>query len=521
LVVGAGPTGLALALQATDHGARVRIVERRPEAFQPSRALILHPRTLEVLRPLGVTDAMLARADTAPRADLRLGHRRVRVRLNAFDLPDTAFPHLTLVRQMDVESVLAQALADRGVAVERSTDVVAVEDGATRAWATLRSPSGQATAEVDYVVGCDGPASIVRRDAGIGWPGGPYGEEVVLADVELDAALDHQVAHVFVSRRGLLLLFALGEHAAWRVLATRPAGHDRLPFGQPGPSVPLTDLQTLLDDAGLKARIIALAWSAQYRLQHRLAPRFRRGRLFLAGDAAHAYSPATGQGMNTGIQDALNLGWKLAFAASATDLAALLDSYEAERRPIVRRALGVTHLAFWAEASPSSLPSLLRGVMAPLGAPLVPALAGRRRLVGEAVALVLQLRAAYRHSPLSWEGLPRLRTGPRTGQRLPDATVTVDGQRVRVHALLARPGVHVLLHRDVDLERQDFGPHVTLHHLTSTPGPGLVAVRPDGFVGFRCGAADEVQLRDWLGPIGAAASTFPGDSTQQRGLMER
>jgi 2-polyprenyl-6-methoxyphenol hydroxylase-like FAD-dependent oxidoreductase len=143
LVVGAGPTGLALALQAHDHGARVRIVERRPEAFRPSRALILHPRTLEVLRPLGVTDAVLARADTTLKANLQLGRRVVRVRLDRFALPDTAFPHLTLVRQMDVESVLTQALTERGVEVERSTEVINVENRATGARATLRSPRDQ------------------------------------------------------------------------------------------------------------------------------------------------------------------------------------------------------------------------------------------------------------------------------------------------------------------------------------------------------------------------------------------
>jgi 2-polyprenyl-6-methoxyphenol hydroxylase-like FAD-dependent oxidoreductase len=506
LVVGAGPSGLALALQAHDHGARVRIVERRAEAFRPSRALIVHPRTLEVLRPLGVTDAILARADTAPAVALRLGRRVVRVRLDGFALPDTAFPHLTLVRQTDVESVLARALADRGVAVEWNTELIAVETDTTGARATLRSPTGTETAEAAYVVGCDGPGSTVRRCAGVAWPGGPYGEEVVLADLELDAKLADGVTHAAAGRRGLLLVFALGERATWRLLATRPAGCDSLPFGQPGPPVPAGELQVLLEDAGLDARITDLAWSARYRLQHRLATRFRQGRLFLVGDAAHAYSPATGQGMNTGIQDALNLGWKLAFSQSATDPAALLDSYERERRPVVRRALAVTHLAFWAEASPGPLPALLRGVVGPLVAPVIPALAGRRRLLGVVLRVVSQLRAAYGDSELSTEGRPRLTAGPRPGQRLPDATVTVGGQRVRLHALLATPAVHVLLDRDASqLEFRDFGPHVVIHRLTSAPGTGLVAVRPDGYVGFRCGAADASQLRDWLERIGATA----------------
>lgn len=506
LVVGAGPTGLALALQAHDHGAHVRIVERRPDVFRPSRALIVHPRTLEALRPLGVTEALLAQADSAPEGHLRLGSRVIRVRLAEFALPDTAFPHLSLARQMDVETTLLHALADRGVEVERGVELVAVSDGAASAQATLRSSAGIARTEHDFVVGCDGPESTVRRFAGIAWRGGPYRQEVALADLELDADLAPGVVHVVAGRRGLLFLFALGEQAAWRLLATQPATPDPLPFGQPGAPIPASQLQTLLDDAGLNARITKLVWSARYRVQRRLATSLRRGRLFLAGDAAHAFSPATGQGMNTGIQDAINLGWKLAFAGSAADDTDLLDSYDFERRPVARQTLALTHLAFWAEASTGPLPSLLRGVVAPLVAPAAPTLINQRKLIAEAVRWMSQLHVAYPHSPLSVEGMPRLHGGPRIGRRLPDATVTTEGRQVRLHALLAQPGVHVLLQSDArDLGRLPFGlsPHVTIHRLTSIPGAGLIAVRPDGYVGFRCGTSDTAQLAAWLAHIGA------------------
>lgn len=504
LVVGAGPSGLALALAAHDHGARVRIVERRREAFRPSRALIVHPRTLEVLRPFGVTEPLLAKADIAPAIRLHLGAHMVAARLTDLALPDTAFPHLSLLRQMDVETVLADALAGRGIAVERGTEVVGVCDGAVGAHATIRSPAGVEVVDCDFVAGCDGPRSMVRRSAGIGWHGGPYDEEVVLADVELDGDLDGGSAHAVAGRRGLAFLFALGERATWRLLMTRPAGRDRLPFGQPGPPVCADELQALVAGAGLAARISEVVWSARFPLQHRLAGRFRQGRLYLAGDAAHTWSPAGGQGMNTGIQDAINLGWKLAFAPYATDRAALLDSYDRERRPVAREMLALTNMAFWAEASIGPLPSLLRGVLAPLGAPLMPALLRRRWLVAVAVRFVSRLGLAYHHSLLSTEGNPRLRAGPRPGHRLPDASVIVAGQRVRLHSLLARPGVHVLVQRNaVHLEQRDFGPYVACHRLASEPGAGLVAVRPDGYVGFRCRTVDIAQLRAWLARIGA------------------
>ena len=500
LVAGAGPAGLALALQAHDHGADVRIIDRRPEAFRPSRALIMHSRTLEVLRPFAVTQALLARADIAPGADLHLGGRVVRVRLADLALPDTAFPHLTLIRQMDVEAVLTRALADRGVVVERGTELARVRDGPDGVRAVLRSPAKAEEALFGFVAGCDGPASTVRAQAGIGWPGGTYAVEVVLADAELDADLASGTAHVVAGRQGLLFAFPLGERAAWRLLATRPAGADQLPPGQPGPAVHAAELQALVDQAGLSAKITSLAWSTRVRLQHRVAERFRHGRLYLAGDAAHAYSPATGQGMNAAIQDAANLGWKLAFAAARADSAVLLNSYDRERRPVARQVLGMSHLAFWGEAGTGCVASALRGRVAPLAAPLVPTVMARRHLVAAGIRLLSQLTVNYRGSPLSVAGASRSRGGPVAGDRLPDRTVTTGGNSMRLHELLARSGVHVLLDRDAPMPA--IGPLrcplVRVRRLTSSPGRGLTVIRPDGYIGLRTDIADAARLDAWL-----------------------
>ena len=512
LVAGAGPAGLALALQAHDHGAAVRIVDRRPEAARASRALILHSRTLEVLRPLGVTQALLARADITPTADLQLGSRLVRVTLADLALPDTAFPHVSVIRQMEVERVLAEALADRRVKIERGTELTALRDGPGGVRAVLRAADLAEEALFGFVVGCDGPASTVRAQAGIGWPGSEYPVEVVLADAELEGDLAGDAARVVAGRRGLVFAFRLGERATWRLLATRAVGAGHSPPGQLGPPVPAAELQALIDAAGLRVQIAELAWSSRVRLQRRVADIFRRDRLFLAGDAAHAYSPATGQGMNAGIQDAVNLGWKLAFAAAQPGDERLLDSYDRERRPVARQVLAMTHMAFWAEASLGPVPSALRSRLAPLAAPLVPAVAGRRHLVAEAVRLVSQLGVGYRHSPLSVEGTPRRRGGPRAGDRLPDQLVSSAGQTLRLHDLLARPGVHILLDRDADpLGTLAPSRFVSVHRLTSSPGRGLVVVRPDGYVGFRGQTAEVAQLARWLALLGAGWPRGPGD----------
>ncbi|GAA2017944.1 FAD-dependent oxidoreductase [Terrabacter terrae] len=498
LVVGAGPTGLATALQAQAHGARVRVIERRPEAFRPSRAMIMQSRTLEVLRPLGVAEDLLARADRSPRAQLHLGDRTVAAELGDVALRDTAYPHLTLVRQADVEDVLANALAARGVGVERGVELVGASWDDEGARALVRRDGRAVEVDSRFLVGCDGPDSLVRRLAGIGWRGARYAQEVVLADVELDGELSPGVLHVVAGPRGLVFLFALGEGATWRLLGTRAAPHEeRGAFGPPGGEVPVAEVQRLLDEAGLGVLVVEQVWSSRVPLQHRLATSFRSGPVFLAGDAAHASSPAGAQGMNTGILDAVNLGWKLAFAAS-DGRPALLDSYDLERRPAAAQVLALTHLIFFAEASTRRLPAFVRGTVLPIAAPAVPVLLRQRQLMAAVVALLSQRWVRYRTSPLSVVGTATSR-GARPGDRLPDQAVTCQDRSQHLHELTAAPGIHVLLERGAS--EPDLGPaapRVTVHRIESWPGRGLVAVRPDGHVGFRSGSPDADRLASWL-----------------------
>ncbi|MGY4857651.1 FAD-dependent monooxygenase [Cryobacterium sp. AP23] len=535
LVVGAGTTGLTLALQAHDHGARVRIVERRREEFRASRATVMHPRTLELLRPLGVTDALLARGNTKPEVRLHLQTRVVPVSLEQLDLPGTEFPHLLLIRQADVEAALAAALAERGVSVERGTELVRLarlRHGGARA--VLRRGNGEPDENLlcRYLAGCDGAASLVRRSVG-GWLGGDFGEDAVIADLELGApnppaapvTLDPEFAHVVVGRRGLVILFNIGERATWRMLATRRAGPVREPVGQPGPPVPRQALQGLLDDSGLPARIEEVAWSAQVRLQHRIASRFSRGPLFIAGDAAHVHSPAGAQGMNAGIHDAVNLGWKLGFASAAGRRAglrtsgipaglpgsALLDSYAQERRPADLAVLRLTRVMHWAEASVHPLAQLGRAVLVPAAAPLLPWLTRRRRLTRAGVRTLAQFRLRYPRSALSVDVQASLvpvrgglaRRGLKPGSRVADTLVRCEGRRVRAHELMATPGVHIFLQAGArEMPERLRVPFVHVHRLDDRPGTGMLVVRPDGYAAVRAPVLDERRLEAWLRLVG-------------------
>lgn len=522
LVVGAGPTGLALALQAHDHGASVQVIERRGERFRPSRAMVMHPRTLEMLRPRGVTDLLLGRGDPAASIQLHLGSRLARVHTADLDLSATEFPHLLLIRQAAVESVLSQAVAERGIVVERGCELTGLDPKGPQPCATLTRAGIQERVPYRYLVGCDGADSTVRTLAGIGWPGSRYHEEVVLADVELTSALTPEDAHVFAGRSGVLFLFGLGELASWRLLATRTASEPTSAKESVG--LRIAELQALLDDAGVQARITDVGWSTRISPERRLASRYRLGRLFLAGDAAHTHSPAAAQGMNTGIQDGLNLGWKLAVSARSSHLdvrtSLLLDSYEIERRPIAREVLGFTSAMFWAEASAHPAARLLRG-LAPLAAPALPFALRDRRVLVQALQQLSQFRVRYRHSPLSVEAAP-FRSGPKAGDRLPDGTVTVEGRPRRLHELVSPPGIHVLLQRDALpqresdlLERCWSGQRLYLHRVTSWAGEGAILIRPDGYLGLRSVKADVDQLRQWLQLIAVCGDDEAHASTRR------
>lgn len=508
LVIGAGTTGMTAALQAHAGGARVRIVDRRSELFRPSRAMMMHPRTLEVLRPLGVTGELLAYGDTSPRAEVHLGSRVVSAGVDRFALRGTAFPHLLFIRQADAETVLAGALAARGVEVEFGVELLGLERESEGVVALLRHDDGNEEVFCRYVAACDGPASTTRGILGIPWRGGTYNREVVLADLDLADGLADGVAHVVVGRRGLLFLFPVGESAPWRMLATRRTDSSDLPFGQPGPPVSAEVLQRIVDEAGLHARIARVAWSGQVPLQHRIASRFRVGRVFLAGDAAHSHSPAGGQGMNAGIQDAANLGWKLAFAARAAargeETETLLDSYERERRPADRRILALTHLLFWAESGTGPVASFGRGVLAPLASPALPILMRQGLMLAAGLRLLSQLSLGYPRSPLSVDGDAGGPRALRAGRRLPDGVVQCRGHSRRLHEVIARPGIHMLLQRDArNLDRRNLGALVYVHRITNWRGSGVIAVRPDGYIGFRSGVVDDNRLMEWLTLVAA------------------
>jgi 2-polyprenyl-6-methoxyphenol hydroxylase-like FAD-dependent oxidoreductase len=437
LVVGAGPTGLALAAQLLRYGTQVRVIDRQLDRVRESRALALQPRTLEVLDPFGVTDELVRRGNPAVRALLHVGGRVIPVGLFDIGIEDTAYPYLLFISQAETEHILGDDVTRRGTSVERGVELVELVQGSGSVSCLLRDRNGrEEMISARYVVGCDGAHSTVREQAAIAFEGSAYPQTFVLADLEADG-IEPGSVHAFITERGILFFFPLGEPATWRMLAMRP---DPV---EPAVGVTLDELQALANAyATTPVRLHDPVWMTNFRLYNRGAAQYRSGRVFLAGDAAHIHSPAGAQGMNTGIQDSVNLGWKLALVAKGNADPRLLDTYEPERAPVGRMVLRFTDRVFTVATSRNLVIRFARGQVVPRLAPLV--LRGKvgRRIVFRTVS---QLGIRYRGSPLSVEGPGAPSRGPRPGDRLPDAPINCDGRPASLHSALASLGFHVLL----------------------------------------------------------------------------
>jgi 2-polyprenyl-6-methoxyphenol hydroxylase-like FAD-dependent oxidoreductase len=514
LIVGAGPTGLALAASLCPHRVRLRLIDRLADRVHESRALAIQPRTLEVLAPFGLAGELIAAGNPAPQVRLHAGRTVVPVRLPDIGAADTAYPFLLFLSQAETERILGDHLGRQGVSVEREVELVELDAGGEYATCRLRHRDGREEAvPARYVAGCDGARSTVRHRAGIPFEGSEYPQTFVLADLEVDG-LEPGPGHAYLTAAGILLFLPLGQPATWRLLSMRRPGHD-------GAEVTLDELQELVDARSPdRPRLRDPVWMTDFRIHLRGARRYRAGPVFLAGDAAHVHSPAGGQGMNTGIQDAVNLGWKLALVAQGRARPDLLDTYEAERAPVGHEVLRLTDRLFTFATTTNPVVCAARARLVPILAPLV---LRSRRLRSAAFRTISELGIHYRNSPASSDGDRRGRHGPRAGDRLPDLPVIHNGQRSTLHAAVAGTGYRLLLCGggfDGGSDLADRWPGLlTVHRLGRRPEPGALCdpdgtalrrlglgpagvthylIRPDGYIGYRSRGADLAGARAYL-----------------------
>lgn len=514
LIVGAGPTGLTAANLLARSGIKFRIIDKTDGPTEESRALVVHAKTLELFDKLELADRAVEGGQEMGVAEVLRGGKSVG-KISFFeDGQDqrTSYPMALIYEQHRTERLLIQGLEEADGRIEWNTELLDLSQTSDGVRATVRRSDGsEETIEARWVIGADGASSPVRHYLDLDFEGDTYEQTLFLADLEMDSKLEDHRVYIDITRTGFYGLFPMPGERRFRLIGNVTGELE-------GKEAFTTeDVQRTLDEhSGLRTRITSLHWSSIYRTHRRMTERFRVGRVFLAGDAAHIHSPAGGQGMNTGIGDAYNLGWKLASVVKGEAKPELLDSYEAERMPFARAILNGSDQAF----------SLIGDVNNPIAQRLKVLVAPMLfRIVSEVPILrkwgfwfVSQLWTSYKDSP-AVEGSEQVKKGPRAGDRAPYGLLE-SGESV--FALLRGPNHYLLIFegKEPDPTRLEAGneeieglldryaapvsiytisaENKQLHERYGAKAPSLFLVRPDGHVAYRGEAADIVGLRMYL-----------------------
>lgn len=482
LIVGAGPVGLTIACELARYQVPVRIVDKAPRRTDKSKAIVLWSRTLE----------LLDRGAEASRPFLEAGFRVHSVNFVAadgavvgrvsMDSVKSPYPYALMLPQSDTERLLEERLRTMGVAVERNTEVIALTTDSAAAEASLRRADGsEETVHPDWLVGCDGAHSVVRHALGAPFTGKTMDSDWILADIHMRGYPfpDDEVA-VYWARDGVLPIFPIAP-GRYRVIANVPASGAEQP-----PAPTLDEVQAILERRGVKGAVaFAPIWLAGFRINARKIANYRAGRVFLTGDAAHVHSPAGGEGMNTGMQDAFNLAWKLALVARGFCDDCLLDSYSAERSEVGEDVLKSSAQLTAVGTLRNPIAEELRNFVGHFALGLAP--------VQHAFANKMsQVSIGYPRSPLN--GPPFRGSGPRPGERVEP----IDGQapfgagdspRFALLAAPSRAASDVLAGYERLLEGA----------VRTPPDPsGAWLVRPDGYVSTAASAGDLRPISDVL-----------------------
>ena len=502
LIVGAGPTGLTAALELSRLGVPVRLIEQRTAPGTTSRALAVQARTLELLVPRGVGEAMLALGNRAWAATLYDSEKQL-AQVNLRDIP-SAYNFILLLAQSETERLLREQVARQGVAVEWGTELAGFAQTEAGVQVVLRGPGGQLQElAAAYLLSAEGAHSLVRHTLGLAFPGQSLPQHYALADLHLDGDLPADELSIFLGQQGLVAVFPMSNRR-FRLIATDPdAATDTAPA--------LPELQRLYDAGSCRpARLRDLVWSSRFRINSRVVSQLQVGRVLLGGDAAHVHSPAGGQGMNTGIQDMVNLGWKLALVWHGQAPAALLGTYAQDRLPVIRGVVNTTEKATDAFNSTNPLVHTLLTHALPL-------LLSSSFVQHKGTGVLSQVAANYRSSDLS-------QTHHASGQlhggdRLPYLDVQAAGPgAVPLYALLD-PSRLTLLHTgphplpadwlaqlhpwQAQLGVQSVAPaaEATVPFAEAFgSGEALVLVRPDAYAAVvaRADAAGRATVLAWL-----------------------
>jgi 2-polyprenyl-6-methoxyphenol hydroxylase-like FAD-dependent oxidoreductase len=509
LVVGAGPVGLVAACELARRGVRVRVIDKLTQPTDQSRAIAVHARSLDMFDRMGIVDEMVSTGIKATAMQLYAGHSRLfRIPLGGVD---SAFPFTLTTAQTETERVLGDHLQSLGVIVERGVELVALAQDGGAAELTVRHDDGSTEqVSASWVIGADGAHSTVRKMVGTKLAGSFVGERFLLGDVDAEHGLDLDSMHTFFAPDGPVVVLPMLD-GRMRFLAEV---HDAP--GTPMNMHPTQDeLQAILDRRIGGIRVVRSHWLTSFEIHHARVPAYRWGRVFLAGDAAHIHSPAGGQGMNTGMQDAFNLAWKLAGVVNGQAGDTLLDSYEAERIPVADSVIAFTDRLTRA-GTLSGVPRRIRDVVIRM---LSHVPAARRFMANMAE----EVNINYRNSPIAVGPAPK-HAKVAAGDHLPhavDAAVhkqlsVVCGVQNTGHVLLTVASGHVapaagegqvqvlVTADDIPVAGYDTviaDPNGVVAQRFGLKNGGRVVIRPDGYIGAVASLDDTTTVADYFAKV--------------------
>jgi 2-polyprenyl-6-methoxyphenol hydroxylase-like FAD-dependent oxidoreductase len=497
LIAGAGPTGLVLALWLARVGVRLRVVDKAAEPGTTSRAIAVQARTLEFYRQLGLADAVVEQGLKFAAVNLwTAGRKRGRVALGDMGQGISPFPYVLAFPQDQHERLLIERLSEVGVDVERRTELLHFERAGRGVRARLRRPDGtEETCEADYIAGCDGAHSKARDVLGTGFPGGTYDRLFYVADANLSGTVADQELHLALDDDDFLAVFPLRGDGYARLIGTVMQASE-----QRRHDLTWNDISPRIFER-LTITVDRVNWFSTYRVSHRVADHFRSGRAFLLGDAAHIHSPVGGQGMNTGIGDAVNLAWKLAAVLRGDASSEILDTYEPERIAFAQRLVATTDRIFALVTSRGPIAGRVREGVVPR---VLPALFNAESFRKYMFGTVSQVLVNYRGTRLS-EGragrvqggdrLPWVRLGGNSGLDDDFAPLTALDWQVHVHGEPTSNTVEVCRRRRLPL-------HAFAWHAESGEAglmrDALYLVRPDGYVALAEPGARSSRLSQYL-----------------------
>jgi len=502
LITGAGPTGLVLGLWLTRLGVPVRIVDKAAKPGTTSRALAVQARTLEFYRQIGLADTVVARGREVAAANMWVAGRHVaRAVFGDMGAGISPYAYAFIFPQDEHERLLIDRLQVAGVSVERQTELADFEDHGDRIVARLKREDGRIdTCEATFIAGCDGAHSRVREALAIDFPGGTYEHLFYVADVDAHGAVMNGDIHVALDRSDFLAVFPLkGAHRA------RLVGTVRDDLAHRGDDLSWDDVARRVIE-WLRIDVDAVNWFSTYHVHHRVAGRFRRGRAFLLGDAAHIHSPVGGQGMNTGIGDAVNLAWKLAAALHGHADERILDTYEPERMAFARRLVATTDQAFIGVTSSTRMARAIRLGVVPVVLPALVKSRGFRRM---AFRTISQTAINYRGSALSEGAAGEIRGG----DRLPWVQFDTDGHDNFATLASLDWQVHVYGAAPPEIRSICDQRHLPLHEFAwrlamrraGLRRNALYLVRPDGYIALAAPVPSATTLTSYLDARGIRA----------------